>query len=86
MSNQKYTLDFNILKFGFWVTVFLAVLKLSNTINISILGVFLPLIVTVGIVLLVVFLIGLITIYLISVKGIDLPDNTESEPENENNS
>ena len=86
MSNQKYSFDFSFFKAGFWTTVFLAILKIANVLDISVWWVFAPLLIGIGGVLFVIFLIGLIAIYLISIKGIDLPDDGDSEPENENNS
>ena len=86
MSNQKYSFDFSFFKVGFWITVFLAILKIANVLDISVWWVFAPLLIGIGGVLFIIFLIGLITVYIISVKGIDLSDDTGSEAENENNS
>ena len=86
MSNQKYSFDFSFFKAGFWITVFLAILKIAKVLDISVWWVFAPLLIGIGGVLFIIFLIGLITVYIISVQGIDLPDDTESEPENEDNS
>jgi len=87
MSNQKYSFDFSFLKAGFWTTIFLAILKIANVLpDISLWWVFAPLLIGIGGVLFIIFLIGLIIVYIISVRGIDLPDDTGSEAENENNS
>lgn len=53
----------SLFKIAFWLTVFLAALKLSNTVEMSTLMVFLPLIVAFGIFFIIVFLIGLLILY-----------------------
>lgn len=83
MSNQKYSLDFNILKTGFWVSAFLVILKYANVIDLSIWWVLTPLFVGLGSVFIIIFLIGLVTLYLISVKGIELPDDEDDYQEDE---
>ena len=52
-----------LFKIAFWITMLLAALKLSNTVEMSTLMVFLPLIVVFGIFFIIVFLIGLMTLY-----------------------
>lgn len=52
-----------LFKIAFWLTMFLAVLKLSNTVEMSTLMVFLPLIVAFGIFFIIVFLIGLLVLF-----------------------
>lgn len=52
-----------LFKIAFWLTMLLAALKLSNTVEMSTLMVFLPLIVVFGIFFIIVFLIGLMTLY-----------------------
>jgi glycerol-3-phosphate acyltransferase PlsY len=52
-----------LFKIAFWLTMFLAALKLSNTVDMSTFMVFLPLIVAFGIFFIVVFLIGLLVLY-----------------------
>lgn len=52
-----------LFKIAFWLTMFLAALKLSNTVDMSVFMVFLPLIVAFGIFFIVVFLIGLLVLY-----------------------
>ena len=52
-----------LFKIAFWLTMLLAALKLSNTVEMSTLMVFLPLIVVFGIFFIIVFLIGLLTLY-----------------------
>lgn len=52
-----------LFKIAFWFTMFLAALKLSNTVEMSAFMVFLPLIVAFGIFFIVVFLIGLLVLY-----------------------
>lgn len=52
-----------LFKIAFWLTMFLAALKLSNTVEMSTLMVFLPLIVAVGIFFIIVFLIGFLVLY-----------------------
>lgn len=71
---------FSILKTGFWFSVILAILKLTNTCDISGWIVFLPLMVAFGFVFLVIFAIGLITVYLLA------KEQKEKEEEEENDS
>lgn len=52
-----------LFKIAFWLTMFLAALKLSNTVEMSTLMVFLPLILAFGIFFIIVFLIGLLVLY-----------------------
>lgn len=52
-----------LFKIAFWLTMFLAVLKLSNTVEMSTLMVFLPLIVAFSIFFIIVFLIGLLVLF-----------------------
>ena len=52
-----------LFKIAFWVTMLLAALKLSGTVEMSTLMVFLPLIVVFGIFFIIVFLIGLLVLY-----------------------
>ena len=52
-----------LFKIAFWITMLLAALKLSDTIEMSTLMVFLPLIVVFGIFFIIVFLIGLLTLF-----------------------
>ena len=52
-----------LFKIAFWLTMLLAALKLSDTVEMSTLMVFLPLIVVFGIFFIIVFLIGLMTLY-----------------------
>lgn len=52
-----------LFKIAFWITMLLAALKLSNTVEMSTLMVFLPLIVVFGIFFIIVFLIGLLTLF-----------------------
>lgn len=52
-----------LFKIAFWLTMLLAALKLSDTVEMSTLMVFLPLIVVFGLFFIIVFLIGLLTLY-----------------------
>ena len=52
-----------LFKIAFWITMLLAALKLSDTVEMSALMVFLPLIVVFGIFFIIVFLIGLLVLY-----------------------
>ena len=52
-----------LFKIAFWITMLLAALKLSDTVEMSTLMVFLPLIVVFGIFFIIVFLIGLLVLY-----------------------
>ena len=55
--------NLGLFKIDFWFTMFLAALKLSDTIEMSTLMVFLPLIVAFGVFFIIVFFIGLLTLY-----------------------
>ena len=55
--------NLGLFKIAFWLTMFLAALKLSNTVEMSTLMVFLPLILAFGIFFIIVFLIGLLVLY-----------------------
>ena len=52
-----------LFKIAFRITMLLAALKLSNTVEMSTLMVFLPLIVVFGLFFIIVFLIGLLVLY-----------------------
>lgn len=52
-----------LFKIAFWITMLLAALKLSDTVEMSTLMVFLPLIIVFGIFFIIVFLIGLLVLY-----------------------
>lgn len=52
-----------LFKIAFWITMLLAALKLSDTVEMSTLMVFLPLIIVFGIFFIIVFLIGLLTLF-----------------------
>lgn len=52
-----------LFKIAFWLTMLLAALKLSDTVEMSTLMVFLPLIVVFGLFFIIVFLIGLLTLF-----------------------
>ena len=52
-----------LFKIAFWLTMLLAALKLSDTVEMSTLMVFLPLIIVFGIFFIIVFLIGLLTLF-----------------------
>ena len=66
---------------AFWTTVLLAILKLTNVIEISNLAVFLPLMVVFGLFFIVIFLIGLLVVvyYLNNKEEVDkfIEDNME---------
>lgn len=81
---NKFKFNFNILKVGFWCTVFLIILKLYNVININIWVAFLPLFIALGTVFILIFLIGLITLMLMNkeldnqeVDGVDSEEETD---------
>lgn len=78
MSNSRYGIDFNFLKLGFWLTVLMILLKITNTVDINTWLVFLPLLIAIGWFVLIIFLIGLITLYYIS-KNTDDEEDTETE-------
>lgn len=52
-----------LFKIAFWLTMLLAALKLSDTVEMSTLMVFLPLSVVFGLFFIIVFLIGLLTLF-----------------------
>ena len=52
-----------LFKIAFWLTMLLAALKLSDTVEMSTLMVFLPLIIVFGLFFIIVFLIGLLTLF-----------------------
>lgn len=66
---------------AFWTTVLLAILKLTNVIEISNLAVFLPLMVVFGLFFIVIFFIGLLAVvyYLNNKEEVDkfIEDNME---------
>ena len=66
---------------AFWTTVLLAILKLTNVIEISNLVVFLPLIITFGLFFIAIFFIGLLVVvyYLNNKEEVDkfIEDNME---------
>ena len=67
---------------AFWTTVLLAILKLTNVIEISNLAVFLPLMVVFGLFFIVIFFIGLFVVvyYLNNKEEVDkfIEDNMEN--------
>ena len=66
---------------AFWTTVLLAILKLTNVIEISSIAVFLPLIIMFGLFFIVIFFIGLLVVvyYLNNKEEVDkfIEDNME---------
>lgn len=73
MSEDSYTFNFSFLKLGVWITVILAILKLTNVINISDWLVFLPVIISAAWIFILLFLIGLFTVFLVSSGSLKLP-------------
>lgn len=71
----------SLFTFAFWTTVLLAILKLTNVIEISNLAVFLPLMVVFGLFFIVIFFIGLLVVvyYLNNKEEVDkfIEDNME---------
>ena len=67
---------------AFWTTIVLAILKLTNVIEISNFAVFLPLIITFGLFFIVIFFIGLLVFiyYLNNKEEVDnfIEDNMEN--------
>ena len=85
---EQYKLNINfwgLFRTAFWVTVILAILKLTNTIVIPDWVIFLPLVVAFTIFFVIVFFIGLLCLYLISNNVLKVPglNDTESEDEEE---
>ena len=81
MSNQKFSLDFGLLRVGFFTTILLAIFKLTDVADINIWVVLMPFLVALGILFVCVFIIGLITVYILSTHGIDVPDEGSEEGE-----
>lgn len=79
MSNSNFGVDFNFLKTGFWATVVLAILKITNIIEISNWLVLLPLLISIGILFLIIFLIGIMTLYLVDKELINKTDDDNSD-------
>ena len=73
MSEESYTFNFSFLKLSVWITVILAILKLTNVINISNWLVFLPVIISISWIFILLFLIGLFTVLLVSSGALKLP-------------
>ena len=65
MSESRFSFDFDFLRVGFWLTVFLLLIKYTCDVNISLFMAFIPLIISVGIIFIIIFIIGLATISLI---------------------
>lgn len=86
MDNHNFNIDFSFLKTGFWLTILLGVLKIAKVINISNFLVFVPLLIGVASVFLMIFLIGLIILYLISVKDINPIDDNKKVDKDEEDS
>ena len=86
MDNNNFNIDFSFLKTGFWVTVFLGILKITNVIDIDKIWVFVPLLIGVAGVFLVIFTIGLITLYRIHIKDINPLDDNKKEDKDEEDS
>ena len=72
----------NLFTLAFWTTIVLAILKLTNVIEISNFAVFLPLIITFGLFFIVIFFIGLLVtiFYLNNKEEVDkfIDDNMEN--------
>ena len=85
MGNQKYKLDLGFFRIAFWVTVILAILKVTGKLDVSLWVVFSPLLIAVGMLLLIILFLGLLTIYLLTVKGVEEPDEVTEESEKEAN-
>lgn len=66
MSNSNFSFDFDFLRVGFWLTVFMVLIKYTCDVNISLFMAFIPLIISFGILFLIIFTIGLITIVLMA--------------------
>ena len=71
--------ELNFIRISIWITMILAILKVTNVINISILWVLMPVIVSVGIVFLLIFGIGCITILYISTHMDELKEEMQKE-------
>lgn len=83
MSNQPFNFDISFLKVSLWVTLILAILKVSNVIDISTIWVLMPIIISVGLLFFVIFLIGLIVVYMVATGAVDINNETKKEEKTE---
>ena len=86
MENQQYRFDFSFLKKSIWITVLLAILKLTGVINIDTIWVFTPIFIALALMFFIVFLIGLIVIYLVATGAVNTDNETETEEKTEEES
>ena len=86
MENQQYRFDFSFLKKSIWITVLLAILKLTGVINIDTIWVFAPIFIALALMFFIVFLIGLIVIYLVATGAVNTDNETETEEKTEEES
>ena len=79
MDNKQYNFDFSFLKSSVWITVILAILKLSGAVNIENIWIFIPIIIAAVLVFLIIFFIGLCVVYLYSKGKLDIEKDNENE-------
>lgn len=72
----------SLFKVAFWITMLLAVLKLTNVIEISNFAVFLPLIIAFGLFFIVIFFIGLLVVVYYSNNKEEVDKFIEDNKEN----
>ena len=84
MEQYKVNINFfGLFRLAFWVTVLLAILKLTHTIVIADWVVFLPLAIAFGIFFMMVFFIGLLCLYLIYNNSLKIPGLNDGESDDE---
>jgi len=78
---EKYNVNFGLLNVATFVTIFLGIAKFAGWIDISTIGIFIPIFIALGIYFLLIFFIGLVTCYLVIIHNLD----KENESENKEN-
>lgn len=80
MAEPQYRFNFSFLKISILLTLLLAILKVSNTIDITTIWVFMPVIVAVALLFFAIFLIGLSVIFIIAL-GLNKDEKDEKTEE-----
>lgn len=79
MTEPQYRFNFSFLKISILLTLLLAILKVSNTIDITTIWVFMPVIVAVALLFFAIFLIGLSVIFIIALGLYNNEKNDEKQ-------
>ena len=80
MGNTNFSLDyFDFLKVGFWMSIFLVLIKYICKVNISLFMALLPLVICLGVLFIAIFIIGLITIIFIIKESSDQEEDDNQE-------